>query len=157
MLVNEIDTQAKDLSDFCSVLWCERAIVERVLFRLTEQQLLLEAGHTQWLVPASEDLAAAIDELRATEVLRSAEADALARVLGPSCGATLAELAAAAPEPWASMLLEHRDALREITAAIDKLSNHNRALLDAGAQQARVRLGLELDLGRLDLKLGRLG
>jgi hypothetical protein len=140
MVVTEIDTQTKELSEFCSVLWCERAIVECVLFRLTAQQLLLKAGYTQWLAAASNDVANAMDELRETEVLRSADADALARVLGPATGATLGELAEAAPEPWASMLLEHRDALRELTAGIEVLSEQNRELLVAGAQAAHAAL-----------------
>ncbi len=42
--VDEMDSQTKELSEFCGVLWREREIVERVLFKVLGQQLVLKSG-----------------------------------------------------------------------------------------------------------------
>jgi len=127
-----MDSQTKELSEFCGVLWREREIVERVLFRVVGQQLVLKSGQLRWLVAANTEIELAINDLRVIEVIRCAEADRLGDHLNVSPGATLAELAQAAPEPWASILAEHRDALRDLAAEIELTVSTNRALLVAG-------------------------
>jgi hypothetical protein len=135
------DDQLTDaLSAVCNLLWEEREVLERVLFKLVEQQLIVEAGQTRWLAAANNEVEAAAMALRGSEVLRSAEVDALAEVLGLAPGATLAELAAAAPEPWADMLREHRDALIVLTMDMDNLVETSRRLLSAGARSVRETL-----------------
>ena len=133
MTVDDMDSQTKELSEFCGVLWREREVVERVLFKVLGQQLVLKAGQTRWLVAANTEIELAVNDLRVIEVLRCAEADRLAEQLDIGHGATLAELAAAAPEPWGSILAEHRDALRDLATEIDRSIRENRALLIDGA------------------------
>jgi hypothetical protein len=128
-----MDSQTKELSEFCGVLWREREIVERVLFKLLGQQLVLQAGQTRWLVAANTEIELAINDLRVVEVMRCAESDRLADHLGLTSGATLAQLADASPEPWGSILAEHRDALRDLANEIDRAVRDNRALLIEGA------------------------
>ncbi len=140
MTVINMDNPAKELAEFCSVLWREREVLERVLFRIIEQQLILRAGQTRWLGVANSEVEAAVTDLRVTEVLRSAEADALAASLGLDSGATLAQLGAAATEPWSSILLEHRTALRELAAEVETATQDNRGLLGAGARAVRETL-----------------
>jgi hypothetical protein len=128
-----MDSQTKELSEFCGVLWREREVVERVLFKVLGQQLVLKSGQLRWLVAANNEIELAVNDLRVIEVMRCAEADRLADHLGTTNGATLAELAEIAPEPWGSILAEHRDALRDLTAEIDTAVRENRTLLVDGA------------------------
>jgi hypothetical protein len=127
-----MDSQTKELSEFCGVLWREREIVERVLFKVIGQQLVLKSGQLRWLVSANAEIELAVNDLRVIEVIRCAEADRLADHLNVSPGATLAELAEAAPEPWGSILAEHRDGLRDLSVEIEQTVIENRALLLAG-------------------------
>jgi hypothetical protein len=128
-----MDSQTKELSEFCGVLWREREAVERVLFKVLCQQLVLRSGDNRWLVAANTEIELAVTDLRVVEVLRSAEADSLAAELGISSSPSLGQIAAAAPEPWGSILAEHRDALRALVAEIDLAVRENRALLTEGA------------------------
>ena len=128
-----MDSQTKELSEFCGVLWREREIVERVLFKVLGQQLVLKSGQVRWLVAANTEIELAVNDLRVIEVVRCAEADRLAEHLTLSHGATLAELADVAPEPWGSILAEHRDALRDLANEIDNVVRENRSLLVDGA------------------------
>ena len=139
-MVIDVDSKARELSEFCGVLWGEREILERVLFRVVEQQLILKSGQARWLALASGEVESAINELRGSEVMRHAESDALAGRLGLPDGARLAELAAVATEPWRSILLEHLTALRELAAEIDAVTEQNRVLLAAGARVVRESL-----------------
>jgi hypothetical protein len=128
-----MDSQTKELSEFCGVLWREREVVERVLFKLLGQQLVLRSGQPRWLVAANTEIELAVNDLRVIEVLRCAESDTLGQALGLGAGATLAQLADAAPEPWGSILTEHRDALRQLANEIDQALRENRGLLVEGA------------------------
>jgi hypothetical protein len=57
-------------------------------------------------------------ELRRTELLRAVQADDVAIELGLAPGATLRHLVAAAPEPWQTILDDHRRALLAATAEV---------------------------------------
>jgi hypothetical protein len=131
--VDDMDSQTKELSEFCGVLWREREVVERVLFKGLGQQLVLQSGQMRWLVAANTEIELAVNDLRVIEVMRCAESDRLADHLGMASGATLAELASASPEPWGSILAEHRDALRDLANEIDQAMRDNRTLLVDGA------------------------
>ena len=69
--VDEMDSQTKELSEFCGVLWREREVVERVLFKVLAQQLVLKSGHSRWLVAANTEIELAVNDLRVIEVVRS--------------------------------------------------------------------------------------
>lgn len=120
-----------------AVLWGEREILEQLLYALVQQQLLLNSGQTRWLNRADAQVRATVDELRTGEVLRAAETQALATALGLPSETTLAGFAAVAPEPWAFVFGEHRDALRALVAEIETATEENRRLLRAGATAAR--------------------
>jgi hypothetical protein len=135
-----MDSQAQGLSEFSTVLWREREILERVLFRIIEQQLVLKAGQTRWLAAANHEVETAVADLRGSEIFRSAEADVLAEQLGIGPGATLSAIVNRSPEPWGSILAEHRDALLRLAAEIDTTTEENRALLGAGARAVRETL-----------------
>jgi FlgN protein len=127
-------------SEVSTLLWRERDALQLLLFKLVEEQLIVSAGHTRWLAQANDEIEATLEQLRGTEVLRAAEVDVLAGDLGLQAPPTLAELAALAPEPWATLFGEHRQALLQLVAEVEGATGHNRALLAAGARAVRQTL-----------------
>jgi FlgN protein len=127
-------------SEVSTLLWREREALQLLLFKLVEEQLIVSAGHTRWLAQANDEIEAALDQLRGTEVLRAAEVDVIADDLGLTAPPSLAELATLAPEPWATLFGEHRQALLQLVADVEGATGHNRALLAAGARAVRQTL-----------------
>jgi hypothetical protein len=125
------------LPEVSTILWRERHLLELLVFKLDAQQLLIGSGRDRWLNHASDELDAVLEELRHVELLRAVEVDAVAPSLGLAAGASLAELADAAPTPFGDLLSQHRDALLELAAEVKDRSRANRDALARG--QAAVR------------------
>jgi hypothetical protein len=125
------------LSEVSNILWQERHLLELLVFKLDEQQLLLAAGRTRWLALAADELDAVMGELRQVELLRAIEVDGTAEVLGLPSGPSLAELAAAAPDPWDDLLQQHRAALLALAEEVRDRSAHNCELLGRGEAAVR--------------------
>ena len=134
------ESTTMSFSEVSGLLWQERESLELLLFKLTEERLIVAAGETRWLGAANREVEATVDQLRGVELIRSAEVDSLARQLGHEEGITLSELAVVAEEPWASILTEHRDAMLKLVVQIEHAAQENRALLGAGARSARETL-----------------
>lgn len=128
------------LTDVSSVLWRERELLELLLFKLEEEQLILSAGRTRWLARATREVETVLEEIRRTEVLRAAEVEATATALGLNASPSLSELSGAVDEPWSSILREHRSAFLTMTAEITALAETNRDLLTSGQRAARETL-----------------
>lgn len=126
------DTSAYDAVS--SALWAQRDALEDLLFRLVSEQLVLTSGSNRWLARADDEVRAAIEALRGGEVLRAIEVDELNRLLRLDPQASLADIAAAAPEPWATLLAEHRAALRGLVFEVQSVADENRRLLSSGAK-----------------------
>lgn len=127
-------------AEVAGVLWSERDLLDDVLYRLTQEQLVLSAGTTRWLNRADDEVRAALERLQLAEVTRAIQVQVLATRLNLPESTTLAELAAIAPEPWPLVLSEHRTALRAAVAEIEAVSAENRRLLQAGAHSIRETL-----------------
>jgi hypothetical protein len=125
------------LTDLSSVLWRSRELLELLLFKLEEEQLLLAAGRSRWLAHATREVEVVLDQIRQTEVARAAYSQAVAGELGLSLEASLAELADAAPAPWSDLLHQHRKAFLLLTSEISAMAGANRDLLTAGQRAAR--------------------
>jgi FlgN protein len=125
------------LTDLSSVLWRSRELLELLLFKLEEEQLLLAAGRSRWLAHATREVEVVLEQIRQTEVARAAYAQAVAGELGLPLEASLGELADAAPDPWSELLHQHRKAFLTLTAEISSMANLNRDLLTAGQRAAR--------------------
>lgn len=126
------------------ILWRERELLETLLFKLEEEQLVLASGRDRWLPRAAKEVEVVLDALRETEVLRAVAADEVATSLGLSHNPSLSALADAVQEPWRTILLEHRDAFVQVTREVGELASANRALLTAGyraAQETLLALG----------------
>lgn len=117
------------LNELSTVLWRERELLEVLLFKLEEEELVLASGRTRWLGRAAREVEAVLDQIRGVELGRAIEADDAAREVGLEEGASLLELAKAAPTPWNDLLRSHHVALTDVTAQIDALAHSNRDVL----------------------------
>lgn len=125
------------LREVSAILWRERHLLELLLFKLDEEQLVLAAGRTRWLPRATREVEMVLEEIRQTELERAVEVSRLAVDLGLPSGASLRQLAETAPEPWHDMLLEHRQAFLTLTDEITALVQSNRELLARGQKAVR--------------------
>jgi hypothetical protein len=123
-----------------TVLWRERELLDQLHYRLEVEQLVLASGRPRWLAAAARDVDSVLSTIRETEVLRAVAADAAAEAVGMTSNPSLSALVEAAPEPWSSILGEHRQAFVEVTADIGALADLNRDLISAGLRSARETL-----------------
>ncbi|GAA3795283.1 flagellar export chaperone FlgN [Cellulomonas soli] len=117
------------LNRLSEVLWQERHLLELLLFKLEEEQLLLTSGRTRWLAHATREVEQVLAEIRDAELGRAVEAEAVAQQLGIDPGCSLGVLADHAPAPWDELLRAHRDAFATLTSEIAQLADGNRELL----------------------------
>jgi len=133
------------LPDLAAVLWRQRDLLERLVYRLECEQLLLAAGRTRFLANATAEVETLVSELRVLELQRASISEQTALAAGMPPSATLEELAAGAQPPWTGVLLEHREALLVLTRELGALAETNRALMAAGlraVQSALAGLGV---------------
>ncbi len=117
-----------------------RELLELLLFKLEEEQLLVASGRGRWLAHATREVELVLDQIRQVEVVRAAEAQAAAADLGVPGESSLADLATAAPAPWSELLRQHRQAFLTLTAEIGSLADTNRDLLTSGLRATRETL-----------------
>ena len=120
------------LPDLAAVLWRQRDLLERLVYRLECEQLMLAAGRTRFLATATTEVEVLVTELRALERQRAAVAEQAAVAAGLPPTASLEELAAAVSPPWTGVLLEHREALLALTRELGALAETNRTIMAAG-------------------------
>jgi hypothetical protein len=125
------------VADLSSILWRERELLELLLFKLEEEQLILAAGRSRWLAHATREVEMVLDQIRQTEVLRAAEVAVLGAELGIGANPSLTELATAIGAPWSEMLLQHRKEFMDMTVEIGTLAEANRDLLTIGQRAVR--------------------
>ena len=128
------------LTEVSSILWRERELLDLLLFKLEEEQLLLAAGRSRWLGHATREVEMVLGEMKRAELGRAVEVEAVAVALGLAPTASLRELADAAPAPWGDILREHRSAFLTATEEISALAQSNKDLLSAGYRAARETL-----------------
>lgn len=133
------------LTALSEVLWRERHLLELLLFKLEEEQLVLTSGRTRWLTHATREVETVLEDIRQTELARAVHADTVAEQLGINAGASLSQIAAAAPAPWNELLIQHRDAFIKLTAEISQVGDGNRELL-AMAHRATQETLMSLDV-----------
>ena len=125
------------VAELSAVLWLERQLLELLLFKLEEEQLVLATGRTRWLGHATREVEQVLDQIRDAELGRSVEADAAALEFGIAPASGLLALANAAPDPWNELLTSHREAFVSLTAQIQDVAQGNRALLTSSHRAAQ--------------------
>ncbi|WP_104166956.1 flagellar protein FlgN [Arthrobacter sp. SX1312] len=124
-----------------ALLWQERELLELLVFKLEEEQLLLTSGRTRWLHHATREVEQVLERLRDTGLARAVHASGVAKDWGIDGTATLRELAAAAPdEPWGELLTAHLQAMTVLVAQIGALRDSNQLFLKAASRSAQETL-----------------
>ncbi|HWS44509.1 MAG TPA: flagellar protein FlgN [Acidimicrobiia bacterium] len=137
------------LSDVSNILWRERQLLELLVFKLEEEQLVLAAGRTRWLAHATREVESVLGEIKRIELERAMQVAEAGRELGLSGAPTLRELAALTSAPWDGIFAEHRRALLALAQEIDAITKSNRELLQRGNQAARDAL---VAIGEIDIE-----
>ena len=140
------------LPDVSTVLWRERELLELLLFKLEEEQLLLAAGKSKWLPFATREVEQVLGRLRTAGMERTVESAVLAAEWGLQDHATLRELVAAAPSPaWRDIFSSHLTALTGLTAQVAEIRDTNLTFLRAAARSTQESLAnLNPDAGVYD-------
>jgi transposase len=134
----EADMSANELS---AALWRERELLDLLVFKLEEEQLLLAAGKARWLQFATREVEQVMDKLRTASLARTLEVGSVAREWGADENATLRELVAHAPEgPWAELFSAHLAALTELTTQIAELRDLNEQYLRTAIRSSQETL-----------------
>ena len=128
------------LSDVSNILWQERQLLELLLFKLEEEQLVLASGRARWLNHATREVEMVLEEIKRAELARSIEVDALAAELGLEPGPSLRLLSETVEGPWKSIFEQHRRAFLTVTQEVMALAQVNRDLLSRGQKATREAL-----------------
>jgi hypothetical protein len=128
------------LNDVSNILWRERRLLELLVFKLEEEQLVLAAGRTRWLAHATREVESVLGEIKRIELERAMSVADAGRELGLSGAPTLRELGELCPAPWDGIFADHRRALLALAQEIDGITKSNRELLQRGHQAAREAL-----------------
>lgn len=124
-------------TELSNVLFRGRQLLELLLFKVVEEQVLLAAGQARWLPHATREVEAVLRELSAHELDRAVTSAATARDLGLAPDATLRELASVAPKPWDQIFGAHREELERLAHEIAAVADNNREMLGRGEQATR--------------------
>lgn len=141
------------LTRLSDVLWKERHLLELLLFKLEEEQLVLTSGRTRWLGHATREVESVLEQIREAELGRSVEAEEVATLYGIEPGSSLLELSGHVPPPWDELLRAHRDAFVTLTAEIGQLADGNRELLSMSHRATQETLmSLQEDVQTYDVQ-----
>ncbi|MEO6945007.1 MAG: flagellar export chaperone FlgN [Lacisediminihabitans sp.] len=128
-------------NEVSALLWRERELLELLLFKLEEEQLLLTAGKSRWLSHATREVEQVMDRLRAAGLTRTVEVATLAEEWGGGENSSLRELAANAPDgPWREIFSGHLKAMTELTGQIKELRDVNERFLRAAVRSTQETL-----------------
>ena len=121
---------AATFEELARLLWRQRRLLDTLRFKLEVEWLLLDSGRMQWLAVATNE----VDDILACVLTEELAMTAHPmRVLGMRLGlkpdAQLADVVAAAPEPWNEIVADHHIALTAALAGIEALAVTNDALL----------------------------
>lgn len=132
------DMSANELS---AALWRERELLDLLVFKLEEEQLLLAAGKARWLQYATREVEQVMDRLRTASLARTVEVSGVAAEWGVDENATLRQLVEHAPEgPWAELFAAHLTAMSELTAQITELRDLNEKYLRTAIRSSQETL-----------------
>lgn len=120
------------LSEVSNILWRERQLLELLLFKLEEEQLILASGRTRWLTHATREVETVLGEIKRVELERAVELESVAQQLGFRKTPTLKELSELTTGPWGRIFSDHRNALLALAQEIDGLTESNREMLARG-------------------------
>lgn len=128
------------VNDLSSLLWRERELLEMLVFKLEEEQLLLTAGRSKWLHHATREVEQVLGHLRTAGIERTVEASLVALAWGLPEDSTLRQLAEGAGDAWRDVLLSHLTALTALTSQIADLRDTNLSYLRSASRATQETL-----------------
>jgi hypothetical protein len=120
----------QQLQDVSNILWRERNLLELLAFKLDSERLLARAGRTRWLAMADHEVERVLDELKAVELERGIQVQALVDELGLDAAPTLQSLSETVPDEWCGILADHRRALLSLARDVDRSARHSRRKIE---------------------------
>jgi hypothetical protein len=135
------------LSEVSNILWRERQLLELLVFKLEEEQLVLASGRTRWLSHATREVETILGEIKRVELERAMAAAGAVGELGLSDSPSLRELVAIAPMPWNGIFHEHRRALLTLAQEIEATTKSNREMSQRCQRAAREALAAPGNVG----------
>lgn len=138
--------------ELSSRLWRERELLDLLVFKLEEEQLLLTSGKSRWLSFATREVEQVLERLREAGLERAVEVATLAASWNLPENATLREIIAAAPSPaWSETFAGHLQALTDVTGQIEALRDSNLQYLRAASRSTQETLArLDAESGTYD-------
>jgi hypothetical protein len=126
-------------NELSALLWQERELLDLLIFKLTEEQLLLTAGRTRWLQHATSEVEQVVRRLRASGLSRAIDVAGLAEEWKLATDEpSLNDLADAAPPgPWGDIFRAHLEAMTAQTAQIRELRDVNESFLRFAARSTQ--------------------
>jgi hypothetical protein len=117
--------------ELSALLWRERELLELLVFKLEEEQLLLmTAGKARWLQFATREVEQVMERVREAGLTRTVEVSKLAIEWGADENATLRELVDNAPaDTWAEIFRAHLQGMTALTNEIKELRDVNEQFL----------------------------
>lgn len=126
------------MDELAGLLRQERQLLEMLLFKLVEARHLLRAQDARFLSWAAAEVDVAATRLRHAELHRATVTSRLAAELRVDDERlTLGELADASPEPWRTILDDHRQALVRLLAELEQVTADNRELAERGLRAVK--------------------
>lgn len=140
------------VNELSAMLWRERELLELLLFKLEEEQLLLTAGKSRWVGHASREVEQVMNRLRDAALGRSVEVADVATEWGCPEDASLREIIGAAPAgPWQDIFTAHLAAMTELTGQIREVRDVNEQFLRTAVRGVQETLaGVETVSGTYD-------
>jgi FlgN protein. len=124
-----------------TVLWRERELLELLVFKLEEQQLLLAAGKSQWLQRASDEVHGVAERLAQLSLSRAVTIDAFDETAQFDDDPSLQEIIDGFDEPvWQDIFSAHLGSLRTLTAQVRALQEGNVGLIRAALRSTQETL-----------------
>jgi hypothetical protein len=141
-------------NELSALLWRERELLELLIFKLEEEQLILMSGKSRWLQHATREVEQVMHRVRDAGLGRSVEVAALAREWGTEEDATLREVVSHAPTgPWTELFAAHLAAMASLATQIRSLRDVNEQFLRAAFRSTQETLaGLDNDANTYDFR-----
>ena len=128
-------------NELSALLWRERELLELLVFKLEEEQLLLQGGKSRWLQHATREVEQVLGLVREAGLARSVEVATLAPQWKTAEDATLRELVAHAPAgPWGEIFSAHLVAMGDLTSQIRELRDTNERFIRAAVRSTQETL-----------------
>jgi len=134
----EYDVGTNELS---TLLWRERQLLELLMFKLDEQQLILASGKSRWLPHASREVEQVMERLREASLARAVAVADVGDLWGAGTDASLRQLIEKAPDDASREILDaHLAGLTALTDQITALRDVNEQVLRAAVRSTQETL-----------------